>query len=92
MNLAKKSEFLTTFYDASGSVINHSIGTRCFLSCLLCLNSILLHFVAFFHVVSLFSTRVDNEKVGVDNKKALQLDNRIISSHSSKNAIKHPVA
>ena len=26
---------------------------------------LLLHFVAFFHVASLFSTEVDNEKVGV---------------------------
>ena len=26
----------------------------------------LLHFVAFFHVASLFSTGVDNKKVGVD--------------------------
>ena len=33
----------------------------------------LLHFVAFFHVASLFSTWVDNEKVGVDNEKALEL-------------------
>ena len=31
----------------------------------------LLHFVAFFHVASLFS-------MGVDNEKALELDNRII--------------
>ena len=30
----------------------------------------LLHFVAFFHVASLFS-------IGVDNEKALELDNRI---------------
>ena len=29
---------------------------------------ILLHFVAFFHVASLFSTSVDNKKVGVDNE------------------------
>jgi hypothetical protein len=36
----------------------------------------LLHFVAFFHVASLFSTGVDNEKVEVDNEKALELDNR----------------
>ena len=34
----------------------------------------LLHFVAF-HVVSLFSTGVDNEKVGVDNEKTLELTN-----------------
>ena len=27
----------------------------------------LLHFVAFFHVASLFSTEVDNKKGGVDN-------------------------
>ena len=31
---------------------------------------VLLHFVAFFHVASLFS-------IGVDNEKALELDNRI---------------
>ena len=37
----------------------------------------LLHFVAFFHVNSLLFTGVDNEEVGVDNEKALQLDNRI---------------
>ena len=30
----------------------------------------LLHFVAFFHVASMFSTGVDNEKVRVDNEKA----------------------
>ena len=35
----------------------------------------LLHFVAFFHVASL-STGVDNEKVGVDNEIALELDNK----------------
>jgi hypothetical protein len=38
----------------------------------------LLHFVAFFHVASLFSTGVDNEKVGVDNEKALELTNRTV--------------
>ena len=38
----------------------------------------LLHFVAIFHVASLLSTGVDNEKVGVDNEKALELDIRII--------------
>ena len=43
----------------------------------------LLHFVAFFHVASLFSTEVDNEKVGVYNEKALELDNRIIFSYFS---------
>ena len=37
----------------------------------------LLHFVAFFHVASLLSIGVDNEKVGVDSEKALELDNRI---------------
>ena len=62
---------------------------------------LLLHFVAFFHVASLLSTGVDNEKVEVDNKKALELDNSIIFSHFSlisiyveilpKNATKHPV-
>ena len=44
---------------------------------------ILLHFVAFFHVASLLSTGVDNEKVGVDNEKALDLDNRITFSYFS---------
>ena len=43
----------------------------------------LLHFVAFFHVASLFSAGVDNKKVGVDNEKALELDNRIIFSYFS---------
>ena len=38
----------------------------------------LLHFVAFFHVASLFSTGVDNETVGVDNEKALELTNSTI--------------
>ena len=40
--------------------------------------STLLHFVAFFHVASLFSTGVDNKKVRIDNEKALELDNRIV--------------
>ena len=34
---------------------------------------ILLHYIAFFHVASLFTTGVDNEKVEVDNEKALEL-------------------
>ena len=39
---------------------------------------LLLHFVAFFHVASsMLSTEVDNKKVGVDNEKALELENRI---------------
>ena len=38
----------------------------------------LLHFVAFFHVASLFSTRVDNKKLGVDNEKALELTNSTV--------------
>ena len=38
----------------------------------------MLHFVAFFHVASLFSTGVDNRKVGVDNKKALELTNSTV--------------
>ena len=38
----------------------------------------LLHFVAFFHVASLFSTGLDNEKVGVDNEKALELTNSTV--------------
>ena len=37
-----------------------------------------MHFVAFFHVASLFSTGVDIEKVGVDNEKALELTNRAV--------------
>ena len=37
--------------------------------------TILLHFVAFFHVASLFVREVENRKVGVDNKKALELTN-----------------
>ena len=38
----------------------------------------LLHFVAFFHVASLFSTGVDNKKLGVDNEKALELTNSTV--------------
>ena len=38
----------------------------------------LLHFVAFFHIASLLSTGVDNEKVGVDNEKALELTNSTV--------------
>ena len=38
----------------------------------------LLHFVAFFHVASLFSTGVDNKKVGVDNEKALEVTNSTV--------------
>ena len=40
--------------------------------------SYLLHFVAFFHVASLFFTGVENKKVGVDNKKALELTNSTV--------------
>ena len=43
----------------------------------------LLHFVAFFQVASLLSTGVDSEKVGVDNEKALELDNKIFFSYFS---------
>ena len=46
-------------------------------------NLFLLHFVAFFHVALLLSTKADNEKVGVDNEKALELDNRIFFSYFS---------
>ena len=48
-------------------------------------NVSLLHFVAFFPVASLLSKGVDNEKVGlgVDNEKALELDNRIFFSYFS---------
>ena len=38
----------------------------------------MLHFIAFFHVASLLSTRVENEKVGVDNEKALELTNSTV--------------
>ena len=38
----------------------------------------LFHFVAFFHVASLFSTGVDNKKVGVDNEKVLELTNSTV--------------
>ena len=38
-------------------------------------------FCSFFHVASLFSTGVDNKKVGIDIKKALELDNRIFFSY-----------
>ena len=38
----------------------------------------LLHFVAFFHVASLFVRKVENRKVGVDNKKALELKNGMV--------------
>ena len=38
----------------------------------------LLHFVAFFYVVSLLSTGVDNEKVGVGNEKAVELTNSTV--------------
>ena len=42
------------------------------------INVILLHFLAFFHGASLFSTGVDNKKVGVDNVKALELTNSTV--------------
>ena len=54
-----------------------------------------------FHVASLLSTGVDKEKVGVDNEKTLELDNRIFFfifqpdfniEISPKNATKHSVA
>ena len=38
----------------------------------------LLHFVAFFHIASLLFIGVDNEKVGVDNEKALELTNSTV--------------
>ena len=38
--------------------------------------ALLLYFIVFFHVASLLSTGKDNEKVGVDNEKALELDNK----------------
>ena len=41
---------------------------------------LLLHFVAFFHVASLFSIGVNNKKVGgrSDNEKALELTNSTV--------------
>ena len=39
-----------------------------------------MHFVAFFYVASLFSTGVDNRRVGVGNEKALELTNRALFS------------
>ena len=41
-----------------------------------------MDFVAFFHVAPLFSTGVDNEKVEVDNEKALELTNSIPEQNS----------
>ena len=38
----------------------------------------LLHVVSFFYVASLFSTGVDNKKVGVENEKALELTNATV--------------
>ena len=40
--------------------------------------TLLLHFVAFFHVASLLSTGVDNKKVGIDKEKALELTNSTV--------------
>ena len=40
--------------------------------------TVLLHFVAFFHVPSLLSTGVENDEVGLDNKKALELTNTTV--------------
>ena len=45
---------------------------------------VLLHFVAFFHVASLFSTEVDNGEVGLDNEKALELTNSTIFHRGSQ--------
>ena len=38
----------------------------------------LLHFLAFFHVASLLSTRVTTKKMGVDNEKAIELTNSTV--------------
>ena len=43
-----------------------------------------LHFVAFFRAALLLFIEVDNEKVGVDNEKALELDNKISCSFMLK--------
>ena len=45
----------------------------------------LLHFVAFFHVASLFSTGVVNKKVGVENEIALQLTHSTHTTYSRNN-------
>ena len=53
----------------------------------------LLHFVAFFHVASLFSTGVDNKKVGQTMKKLQSWTTEYSDIEiSPKNATKHPVA
>ena len=44
---------------------------------------LLLYFVAFFHIASLFSTWIDKEKVEVGNEKALELYNRNFFFHIS---------
>ena len=49
-----------------------------FILCSLLSNTLLLHFVAFFHVASLLSTGVDNKKVGIDKEKALELTNSTV--------------
>ena len=53
------------------------------------INRYLAHeaFVAFFHVASLFSTGVDNKKVGVDNEKALELTNSTVFHKASRLSI-----
>ena len=51
---------------------NHDVGKNFFFNFL---DLFLLHFVAFFHVASLFSTGVENSKAGVEN--ALELDKRL---------------
>ena len=43
----------------------------------------LLHFVAFFHVVSQLYIGIDDKILGVDNEKALELDNRTFFSYFS---------
>ena len=55
--ISQNSEFVA-FADDHKQVTGRSLSDQ----------HILLHFVAFFHVASLFSTGVDNKKEGVDNE------------------------
>ena len=64
--------------NSRAQIINAISTYKSFHSRKFCIIFILLHFVAFFHAASLFSTGVDNEKVGVDNEKALELTNSTV--------------
>ena len=57
----------------------------------------MIYFVAFCSFFPCSLTGVDNEKMGLDNEKALELDNRIFQPDfnielSPQNTTKHPVA